>query len=354
MNTFLLLSLFSLVLSSTVTGQESVQFFTLLDSTQTLDNGAPLAVQVENEYLKNVSLSLLMAETWVRTHVLAHYPSTNVSIIIVGKTITCNKNQENYLALILPAIKNIHYSLTRWGLQNDIKVSVSLISQCFDPSFEFYIKPLFNTLQKMGSPYVLKTLSDENETLILLKSHFKSMKNYGFLHINKKGKTRGRKLSFLYPSINAPTQAPSRISIPAFVEGSPLPPLVGMISPSTSPPSGPHLPPCSPSNGGHGGGVGAPAAGGHSGLWCVAKPNVPSETLQEALDFACGEGEADCEAIRPQGSCYFPDNVVAHASYAFNSYWQKSKKNGGSCGFGGTAMLINSDPSYRHCRFVFV
>lgn len=88
-------------------------------------------------------------------------------------------------------------------------------------------------------------------------------------------------------------------------------------------------------------------AGGHhhEGLWCVAKPSVPSDQLQEALDYACGEGGADCEAIGPSGSCYNPDSVVAHSSYAFNSYWQKNKKNGGTCGFGGTAMLISSDPS---------
>ncbi|KAL0332332.1 UNVERIFIED_CONTAM: Glucan endo-1,3-beta-glucosidase 1 [Sesamum calycinum] len=110
-----------------------------------------------------------------------------------------------------------------------------------------------------------------------------------------------------------------------------------------SPPFGPHLPPCTPSDGG--GSAGAPVGGGvHNGLWCVAKPSVPAETLQEALDYACGEGEADCDAIRPEGSCYFPDSLVAHASYAFNSYWQKTKRNGGTCGFGGTAMLINSDP----------
>lgn len=87
-------------------------------------------------------------------------------------------------------------------------------------------------------------------------------------------------------------------------------------------------------------------------LWCVAKPSVPVETLQEAMDYACGEGGADCGEIGPRGSCYYPDTVVAHASYAFNSYWQNNKKEGGTCEFGGTAMLINADPSFNHCRFV--
>ncbi|GFY83147.1 hypothetical protein Acr_02g0013870 [Actinidia rufa] len=70
-------------------------------------------------------------------------------------------------------------------------------------------------------------------------------------------------------------------------------------------------------------------------VWCVAKPSVPAEKLQEAMDYACGDGGADCEVIRPQRSCYSPDTVVAH--------WQKNKSVGGTCSFGGTAMLINAE-----------
>ncbi|MFS8001502.1 putative X8 domain-containing protein [Helianthus anomalus] len=80
-------------------------------------------------------------------------------------------------------------------------------------------------------------------------------------------------------------------------------------------------------------------------LWCVVKPSVPSEKLQVVLDYVCGAGGADCGPIKPNGSCYSPDSVVALASYAFNSYWQKNKKNGGVCGFEWTAMLISSDTS---------
>lgn len=373
------------------------------------ENGRPVAVQVETEHLKNVSNSILMAETWVRNYVLAYYPATNISTIIVGHTVLCSKDQEHKLGFVLPSIKNIHYSLTRWGLQNDIKVATSFSSNCLDSNSESYrvdvarsyIKPLLSILQDIGSPYVvnppphLRTLSDETSSL--LKSHSKSMKNLGFYQPNtmnviisspRKEKPSKRKLSFIdifsnkvvpfppRPTPITPSHSPSGSSTPAYAAGSPLPPLVGIVSPPPSnsiafapspppetdptsppnlphlapmsnpatPPFGPHLPPCDPSHGG--GSVGAPVAGvHHHGLWCVAKPSVPAETLQEALDYACGEGDADCEAIKQDGSCYFPDTLVAHASYAFNSYWQKTKRTGGTCGFGGTAMLINSDPS---------
>jgi hypothetical protein len=37
--------------------------------------------------------------------------------------------------------------------------------------------------------------------------------------------------------------------------------------------------------------------------------------------------------------------MLAHASFAFNSYWQRTKNSGATCDFGGTAMLITKDPS---------
>ncbi|XAR56923.1 Glucan endo-1,3-beta-D-glucosidase [Bertholletia excelsa] len=79
-------------------------------------------------------------------------------------------------------------------------------------------------------------------------------------------------------------------------------------------------------------------------LRCVAKPAVTGPTIQEALNCACGSG-ADCESIKPYGSCFQPDTLFAHASYPFNSYWQRTKVAGGTCEFGSTAMLITMDPS---------
>ena len=76
----------------------------------------------------------------------------------------------------------------------------------------------------------------------------------------------------------------------------------------------------------------------------MAKPTVPDPIIQEAMDYACGKG-ADCESIKPDGSCFQPNTLFAHASYAFNSYWQRTKVAGGTCDFGGTAMLVTVNPS---------
>ncbi|XP_011100463.1 major pollen allergen Ole e 10 [Sesamum indicum] len=87
------------------------------------------------------------------------------------------------------------------------------------------------------------------------------------------------------------------------------------------------------------------------GGWCVAKPMVPSSVMQQALDYACASG-ADCGPILLNGVCYQPDTLLAHASYAFNSYWQRTKRAGGTCDFGGAAMLVTVDPSYGECHFI--
>ncbi|KAL8237765.1 hypothetical protein R6Q59_018846 [Mikania micrantha] len=89
-----------------------------------------------------------------------------------------------------------------------------------------------------------------------------------------------------------------------------------------------------------------------SALWCVAKPSVPDPIIQEAMNYACGSG-ADCESLQPNGDCFQPDTLFAHASYAFNSYWQRTKVAGGTCEFGGSAMLVTVDPSYDGCHYLY-
>ncbi|KAL6634423.1 hypothetical protein ACP70R_027094 [Stipagrostis hirtigluma subsp. patula] len=96
--------------------------------------------------------------------------------------------------------------------------------------------------------------------------------------------------------------------------------------------------------------------------WCIARSGAPQKTLQAALDYACGPaGGADCAPIQASGLCYLPNTLAAHASYAFNSVYQRSRAAPGACDFAGTATITLTDPSYgsctypsspRHCRTV--
>ncbi|KAM6564181.1 hypothetical protein CsatB_024179 [Cannabis sativa] len=403
-------------------GQESVQLLNLYISTpeapKTVSShpSLPIAASVSSGDLHGVSSSVLMAESWLRDHVLAYYPANRFTTIVVGSTIMCQKGQEHKLSLLLPSLKNIHHSLTRWGLEKDIKVSAVFSSACLAPESTYFngefaqrfTKPLLEFLQNTNSTYSLhpsfpKFAPLPAETATLVSSHSKCMKKLGLFELNKVNvivnnnptKPMSRKLSSLNPdaldplpvrpnplpkvAYSAPSNAakPPQSSEPQIASPPQMmsPPLAQLVSPphypfsyapesspvfepaasppafeSASPPFGFTLPPCDPSP--YHPGAPSPHIGMVHKLWCVAKPNVPADTLQAAMDYACGEGGADCNEIMPQGNCYNPDTVVAHASYAFNSYWQKHKRTGGTCSFGGTAMLINNDPSFLHCRFV--
>ncbi|KAK2648429.1 hypothetical protein Ddye_015918 [Dipteronia dyeriana] len=89
--------------------------------------------------------------------------------------------------------------------------------------------------------------------------------------------------------------------------------------------------------------------------WCIADEQTPDDELQGALDWACGRGGgADCSKIQVNQPCYYPNTVRYHASYAFNSYYQKYKHKGGSCYFKGAAMITELDPSHNSCHYEFM
>lgn len=78
--------------------------------------------------------------------------------------------------------------------------------------------------------------------------------------------------------------------------------------------------------------------------WCVCKDGLGDAVLQKSLDYACGAG-ADCNPIHQAGSCFNPNTVKNHCSYAVNSYFQKRGQAQGTCDFAGTAAISTSDPS---------
>ncbi|KAL3508449.1 hypothetical protein ACH5RR_027850 [Cinchona calisaya] len=98
-------------------------------------------------------------------------------------------------------------------------------------------------------------------------------------------------------------------------------------------------------------GVGDVSPSNAGQTWCVATGDVGDEKLQKALDYACGEGKADCRPIQKDATCYHPNTLEAHASYAFNSYYQKNARKSGSCYFGGAAYVVSQPPRYGSCEF---
>ncbi|KAL6144928.1 hypothetical protein ACLB2K_055618 [Fragaria x ananassa] len=89
--------------------------------------------------------------------------------------------------------------------------------------------------------------------------------------------------------------------------------------------------------------------GSSSGLFCVAKSDP--DKLEDGLNWACGQGQADCTPIQQGQGCYLPNTLVNHASYAYNDYYQRMQSVGGTCDFDGTAKTTTIDPSYGSCKF---
>ena len=96
---------------------------------------------------------------------------------------------------------------------------------------------------------------------------------------------------------------------------------------------------------------------GGSASWCVAKIGASEEALQTALDSACeAGGGADCAPIQPDGLCYVPNTLQAHASYAFNSFYQRNTRAPHACLFHGASTIAQTDPSknyFHSCNHYF-
>lgn len=84
--------------------------------------------------------------------------------------------------------------------------------------------------------------------------------------------------------------------------------------------------------------------------WCVARSDASEQSLQNALDYACFSG-ADCAPILENGLCFLPNTIQAHASFAFNGFYQRMNRAPGSCDFAGTATIAKTDPSYGSCMY---
>ncbi|XP_021845295.1 PLASMODESMATA CALLOSE-BINDING PROTEIN 5 isoform X2 [Spinacia oleracea] len=86
-------------------------------------------------------------------------------------------------------------------------------------------------------------------------------------------------------------------------------------------------------------------------LWCVAKNNAEDTALQQALDWACGPGGANCGPIQNSGPCYDPNDLIDMATYAFNDYCLKHGMSDETCNFSNTAALTALDPSHDKCKY---
>ncbi|KAH7651143.1 Glucan endo-1,3-beta-D-glucosidase protein [Dioscorea alata] len=77
--------------------------------------------------------------------------------------------------------------------------------------------------------------------------------------------------------------------------------------------------------------------------WCVAKPSADDATLLANLNYACSQ--VDCSVLHKCCSCFYPDNLISHASIAMNLYYQCNGRNNWNCYFNNSALIVITDPS---------
>ncbi|TXG47854.1 hypothetical protein EZV62_027148 [Acer yangbiense] len=68
------------------------------------------------------------------------------------------------------------------------------------------------------------------------------------------------------------------------------------------------------------------------------------KVLQSNIDYACSH-QVDCGPIQPSGSCFLPDTLTSHASFAMNSYWRLYGQTPQNCDFNGSGTITSDDPS---------
>ncbi|RZS02883.1 hypothetical protein BHM03_00032989, partial [Ensete ventricosum] len=77
--------------------------------------------------------------------------------------------------------------------------------------------------------------------------------------------------------------------------------------------------------------------------WCVAKPSSDEATLLGNINYACSQ--VDCSVLQRGRACFYPDNLMSHASIAMNLYYQSRGRNPWNCFFKNSGLLVATDPS---------
>ncbi|CAL9099777.1 X8 domain [Musa troglodytarum] len=83
--------------------------------------------------------------------------------------------------------------------------------------------------------------------------------------------------------------------------------------------------------------------------WCVAKPSSDEATLLGNINYACSQ--VDCSVLQRGRTCFFPDNLMSHASIAMNLYYQSRGRNPWNCFFKNSGLVVATDPSYGSCGY---
>ncbi|XP_021808667.1 glucan endo-1,3-beta-glucosidase 2-like [Prunus avium] len=324
------------------------------------NTGIQVMISVPNEQILGIGQSNSTAANWVSQNVVAHYPATNITAIAVGSDVLTTL--PNAAKILVNALKYIQSALVASNLDRQIKVSTplssSIILDSFPPSQAFFnrslnpvLVPMLTFLQSTGSFLMLNIYPyydymQSNGVIPLDYALFKS------LPPNKEAVDSNTLLH--YTNVFDAVVDAAYYAM-AFLNFTNVPIIV---TEDTKPG------PISEKNWGLFDANGTPIyilrlTGSGAVLsndttnqtFCITKDGADPKMLQAALDWACGPGKVDCSALLQGEPCYEPDNVIAHATYAFDTYYHKMGKTPAACDFNGVAAITTTDPSHGSCIF---
>ncbi|KAG0581652.1 hypothetical protein KC19_4G269100 [Ceratodon purpureus] len=84
-------------------------------------------------------------------------------------------------------------------------------------------------------------------------------------------------------------------------------------------------------------------------VWCVVLRNSDVYAVQTALNWACAR--INCGPTYVGGTCFIPNTIWDHASWAFNAYYNSMNGAQDACNFSGTAYVSSNDPSSEQCFY---
>ncbi|KAJ9183136.1 hypothetical protein P3X46_007041 [Hevea brasiliensis] len=376
------------------------------------NTGIEVMVGVTNEEVLGIGKSPAAAAAWINKKVASYVPSTNITAIAVGSEVLTSI--PNAAAVLVPAMNYLHKALVASNLNFQVKVStpqsLDVIPRPFPPSTATFnstwnctIYQLLQFLKNTNSYYMLnaypyygyttgngifpidyalfrplpsvKQIVDPN-TLSHYNSMFDAMVDATYYAIDAFN-ISGIPIIVTetgWPWLGGANEPDATVENAETFNNN----LIRHVLNDSGPPSQPTIPintyiyelfnedkrpgPVSEKSWGifftNGTAVYTLSlsssnriTGNSSVTYCVVKQNVDSGKLQEGLNWACGQGGANCTAIQQGQPCYIPDTYQNHASYAYNDYYQKMRSAGGTCDFDGTATTTTVDPSYGSCVF---
>ncbi|GAB2224809.1 hypothetical protein Droror1_Dr00005586 [Drosera rotundifolia] len=378
------------------------------------NTGIQVVVSVPNDQILSVGQSNATAANWVSQNVVAHYPATNITAICVGsEVLTSLPNAAPILVNALRFIQSaLMASNLDAHIKVSTPLSSTMILDSFPPSQAFFnhswnpvLVPMLKFLQSTGSSLMINVYPyydymQSNGVIPLdyalfqpLPANKEAVDSNTLLHYTNVFDATVDAAYFAMADLNF-TNTPVMVTESGWPsKGDPNEPdatlenantynsnLIKHVLNKTGTPKHPGIAvstfvyelynedlkpgPLSEKNWGlfdengkpiyvlHLLGSGSVLANDTTNLtYCAVRDGADEKLVQAALDWACGAGMVDCSPLLQGQPCYEPDNVIAHATYAFDTYYQKMGRTPEACNFNGVAEITTTNLTHGTCVF---